>query len=84
METRTRCSDPRIQETHQFDVSLRVQHEVLRLQVSVEDSFAVEVVESLCDATDTEFGDGLVKAPPAGETLKCQMQLLGDRREVIR
>lgn len=49
---------------HQLDVTLSVQHEILRLQVSVEDPFAMEVIERLSDATDAEFGGGLVKTPP--------------------
>lgn len=52
------------QHAHQFDVSLSIQHEILRLQVSVEDALAMEVIESFCDASDAEFGSGLVKAPP--------------------
>lgn len=50
---------------HQFNVTLSIQHEILRLQVSVEDTFAMEVVESLCDAANAEFGSGLIKTPPA-------------------
>ena len=50
-------------QTHQFDVSLSIQHEILRLQVSVENTFAMEVIESFCDATNAEFSSGLIKAP---------------------
>lgn len=56
------------QHAHQFDVSFCVQHEVLRLQVSVEDSFAMEVIESFRDATDAESGGGVVKASPADDS----------------
>ena len=52
------------QHTHQFDVSLSIQHEILRLQVSVEDALAMEVIKRFCDATNTEFGSGLIKTPP--------------------
>lgn len=58
------------QHAHQFDVPLSIQHEILRLQVSVEDTFAMEVVESLCDTTNAEFGSGLIKTPPAEKAAK--------------
>lgn len=53
---------------HQFDVSFHIQQEVFRLQVSVQDPFAMEVLESLCNAADAELGGGLIKAPPEGRT----------------
>lgn len=49
---------------HQFDVTFRVQHEVLRLEVPVEDRPAVQVLEGLGHAAHAELGGGLVKAPP--------------------
>jgi len=49
--------------TDQFDVSFRVQHQVLRLQVAVDDSGAVEVVEGLGHTAHAELGRCLVKTP---------------------
>ena len=60
----------RWQHAHQFDVPLSIQHEILRLQVSVEDTFAMEVVEGLRDASNAEFGSGLIKTPPADKTAR--------------
>lgn len=59
--------------SHQFDVSLGIQHEVLRLQVSVEDPLTMEVIESLCDAADAEFGSGLIKTPPKDKKAKFEL-----------
>lgn len=50
--------------THQFDVAFSVQHEILGLQVPVEDAFTVEVIERLDDAADAELGGGFFKTPP--------------------
>lgn len=63
--------------THQFDVSLSIQHEILRFQVSVEDALAMEVIERLCDTTDTEFGSGLIKTSP--EDKKAQFKRFADK-----
>lgn len=54
--------------THQFDVAFSVQHQILGLQVSVEDAFSMEVVKSLSDTADTEFGYGFFKTAPAIKT----------------
>lgn len=49
---------------HQFDVAFSIQHEILGLQVPVEDAFTVEVIKGLGDAAHTEFGSGFFKTPP--------------------
>lgn len=54
--------------THQFDVAFSVQHQILGLQVSVEDTFTMEVIKSLGDAADTEFGCGFFKTSPEIKT----------------
>lgn len=66
-----------LKHVHQFNITLSIQHEILRLQVSVEDTFAMEVVKSLCDATNTEFGSGLIKTPPADT--KTKFKHIADR-----
>lgn len=63
---------------HQFDVALGVQHEVLRLQVPVQDALAMQIIESFCDTADAEFGRGLVKTAP--EDRKNSFWLFADRR----
>lgn len=50
--------------THQLDVAFSVQHQILGLQVSVEDAFTVEVIERLSDAAHAEFGCGFFKTSP--------------------
>jgi len=50
--------------THQFDVALYVQHQVLGLQVSVHDVLLMEVGVGLHHAGRAEHRDGLVKTPP--------------------
>lgn len=54
--------------THQFDVAFSVQHQILGLQVSVEDTFTMEVLKSLGDAADAEFGCGFFKTSPEIKT----------------
>ena len=49
--------------TDQFDVSFSVQHQILGLQVAVDDPGAVEVVESLSHTTHAELGRHLVETP---------------------
>lgn len=49
---------------HQFDVAFGVQHEILGLQVPVEDAFTVQVIERLGDAAHAELGSGFFKTPP--------------------
>lgn len=61
------------QHTHQFDVSLSIQHEILRLQISVEDALAMEVIKSFCDTTNAEFGSGLIKTPPKDKKAKFKL-----------
>lgn len=72
----------RWQHAHQFDVSLSIQHEILRLQVSIEDTLAMEVIKSLCDAANAEFGSGLIKTPPKDQ--KAQFKLFADKQGLIR
>lgn len=71
----------RWQHAHQFDVSLTIQHEVLRLQISVEDTLAMEVIESFCDATNAEFGSGLIKTPP--KDMKAKFKLFAEQQGQI-
>lgn len=49
---------------YQFYISIRVQHEVLRLQVPVNDSFFVKVLKRFSYTSHTELGSVLVKASP--------------------
>lgn len=49
--------------THNFDVSLYIQHQVLWLQVSVHDVLLVEVGISLHHTGSAEHGNGLIKTP---------------------
>lgn len=49
--------------TDQFNIALHIQHQVLRLQVSVHDVFLVEVGVGLHHAGSAEHSDGLVKTP---------------------
>lgn len=49
--------------THQFNIALYIQHQVLRLQVSVHDVLLVEVGIGLHHAGGAEHGNGLVKTP---------------------
>lgn len=49
--------------SHQFDVALYIQHQVLRLQVSVHDVLLVEVGVGLHHTGSAEHSDGLVKTP---------------------
>lgn len=46
---------------YQLDVSICVQHEILRLQVSVYDAIVVEVVKGLCYTAHTELGSVFIK-----------------------
>lgn len=48
--------------THQFDITLHVQHQVLGLQVSVHDVLLMEVGVGLHHAGSAEHSHGLVKA----------------------
>lgn len=50
--------------THQLDVAFSVQHQILGLQVSVEDALTMEVIERLGDAAHAEFGCGFFKTSP--------------------
>lgn len=49
--------------THQFDIALYVQHQVLRLQVSVHDVLLMEVGVGLHHTGGAEHSHGLVKTP---------------------
>lgn len=49
---------------YQFYISIWVQHEVLRLQVSINNSFFVKVLKRFSHTTHTELGSVLVKASP--------------------
>ena len=68
--------------SHQFDVALCVQHQVLRLQVSVHDVLLVEVGVGLHHTGSAEHSDGLVKTPSenhrdiSGWNTPLQAQLL--------
>lgn len=73
------------QYTHQFDVSFGIQHEILRLQVSVQDAFTMEVIKSFCDATHAEFGSVLLKTSPEGEKAEFTFTFfLGGGCQVLR
>ena len=61
------------QAVYKFDVSISIQHEILRLQVSVEDSVAVEIVEGFGDTANAESGRGLVKASPGEKRAEVQI-----------
>lgn len=67
------CSSSSVESTHQLDVALHVQHQVLRLQVSVHDVLLVEVGVGLHHAGGAEHGGGLVKTSPEQK----------DRRELL-
>lgn len=53
---------------YHFNISVCVQHEVLRFQVSVQDPFTMKVIQGLCDAANTELGGGFVKIAPGTTT----------------
>lgn len=61
---------------YQLDVAALVQHEVLGLQVAVDDAAAVQVLETLNHAGTAEHGQRLLKAAPAPQgsvVARCHM-----------
>jgi len=40
--------------THQFDVSSVIQHQVLRLEIAVDDTLSMKILERFDDARDAE------------------------------
>ena len=49
--------------THQFDVALNVQHQILRFQVSVHDVLLMQVSVGLHHTGGAEHGNGFIKTP---------------------
>jgi len=51
--------------THKFDISAVVKHQVLRLEVAVDDTLGVKIFERFNDARHTEPCCHIVKVAPA-------------------
>ena len=51
---------------YNFDITLSIQQEVFRFQVSEDDSHRVKVIKGLTDTTSTKPGCRLIKIIPGG------------------
>lgn len=51
---------------YNFDITLSIQQEVFRFQVSEDNAHRVEVIKGLTDTTSTKPGCRLIKITPGG------------------